>query len=125
MDKAPEKVTKNPKRVEAALKGRYKYMNKLKESILNDVKKCRAYTTNASNETISATNNSSNETTSAINTTISRSDDTYVYGVGILSVFAINVCVFLIFQASNKKLVNKKQDQSHNDFLCLKNLYNK
>ena len=125
MDKAPEKVTKNPKRVEAALKGRYKYMNKLKESILNDVKKCRAYTTNASNETISATNNSSNETTSAINTTISRSDDTYVYGVGILSVFAINVCVFLIFQAKNKKLVNKKHDQSHNDFLCLKNLYNK
>ena len=39
MDKTPEKVTKYPKSVEAARKGREKYMNKLKESILNDVKK--------------------------------------------------------------------------------------
>ena len=39
MDKTPEKVTKYPKPVEAARKGREKYMNKLKESILNDVKK--------------------------------------------------------------------------------------
>ena len=38
MDKA-EKVTKDPKRVEAARKGREKYMNKLKKSILNDTKK--------------------------------------------------------------------------------------
>ena len=39
MDKISEKVTKDPKRVEAARKGREKYMNKLKESILNDAKK--------------------------------------------------------------------------------------
>ena len=39
MDKTSEKVTKDPKRVEAACKGREKYMNKLKESILNDAKK--------------------------------------------------------------------------------------
>ena len=39
MDKTSEKVTKDPKRVEAARKGREKYMNKLKESILNDAKK--------------------------------------------------------------------------------------
>ena len=38
MNKAPEKVTKDPKRVEAAHKGREKCMNKLKERILNDVK---------------------------------------------------------------------------------------
>ena len=38
MDKTLE-VTKDPKRVEAARKGREKYMNKLKESILNDAKK--------------------------------------------------------------------------------------
>ena len=31
MDKAPGKVTKDPKRVEAARKGRDKYMNKLKK----------------------------------------------------------------------------------------------
>ena len=39
MDKTPEKVPKDPKRVEAARKSREKYMNKLKESILNDAKK--------------------------------------------------------------------------------------
>ena len=61
MDKTPEKVTrdKDPKRVEAARKGKEKYMNKLKESVLNDVKKGSGNTTNASNETNSATNNAS------------------------------------------------------------------
>ena len=39
MDKTLEKITKDPKRVEAARKGREKCMNKLKESILNDAKK--------------------------------------------------------------------------------------
>ena len=57
IDKTSEKVTKDPKRVEAADKGREKYMNKLQESILNNVKKGSGDTTNASNETTSATNN--------------------------------------------------------------------
>ena len=39
MDKTSQKVTKDRKRAEAARKGRENYMNKLKESILNDVKK--------------------------------------------------------------------------------------
>ena len=39
MDKTSQKVTKDRKRVEAAHKSREIYMNKLKESILNDVKK--------------------------------------------------------------------------------------
>ena len=61
MDKTPEKVTrdKDPKRVEVARKGKEKYMNKLKESVLNDVKKGSGNTTNASNEATSATNNAS------------------------------------------------------------------
>ena len=61
MDKTPEKVTrdKDSKRVEAARKGKEKYMNKLKESVLNDVKKGSGNTTNASNEATSATNNAS------------------------------------------------------------------
>ena len=104
MDKTPEKVTKDPKHVEAARKGREKYTNKLKESILNNVKKGREDTTNASNETTSATNNSSNETTDASNTTTTRSNDTYIYGVGIIAVLAIGVCVFFTFQAKNKKI---------------------
>ena len=116
MDQTQEKVTKekDPKCVEAARKGREKYMNKLKESILNDLKKGSGDTTNASNETTSATNNVSNETTSVTNSATTRSNDTYVYGVGILAVLAIGVCVFFAYnasQAKNKKPVNGKQDQ--------------
>ena len=105
MGKTPEKVTKDPKRVEAACKGREKYRNKLKESILNDVKKGSRNTTNASNETTSATNNASNETTSVTSTTISN--DTYVYGVGILAVLAIGVCVFLHITILRLKIKNR------------------
>ena len=41
-----------------------------------------------------------------------RSNDTYIYGVGILAVLAIGVCVFFGFNASPaKKLINDKTDQ--------------
>ena len=43
-----------------------------------------------------------------------RSIDTYIYGVGILAVLAIGVCVFFAYnnsQAKNKKQANEKQDQ--------------
>ena len=39
MDKIPQKVTKDPNNQDAARKGREKYMNELKESIITDVKK--------------------------------------------------------------------------------------
>ena len=62
MGKKPEKVTKDkdPKLAEAARKGRKKYMNNLRESILNDVKKGSGDTTNASSETSGSTNNAIN-----------------------------------------------------------------
>ena len=43
-----------------------------------------------------------------------KSNDSYVYDVGILAVVAIGVCVFFAYnasQAKNKKPVNEKQDQ--------------
>ena len=41
-----------------------------------------------------------------------QSNDTYVYGVGILAVLAIGVCVFFAYNTSeNKKQANEKQDQ--------------
>ena len=42
-----------------------------------------------------------------------QSNDTYVYGVGMLAVLAIGVCVFFAYNTfpKNKKLVNEKQDQ--------------
>ena len=110
-DKTPEKVEKDkdPKRVETARRGKEKYMNKLKESILNNIKKGSGDTTNANNETTSANNNTSNETTSVTNTATTRSNDTYVYGVGIHAVLAIGVCVFFTYNASQAK--NKKNRQ--------------
>ena len=114
MDKTSEKVTKDPKRVKAARKGRENYMNKLKESILNDAKKGSGDTTNASNESTSATNTATTPATSTSNTTTTRSYDTYAYGVGILAVLAIGVCVFFVyntFQPKTKKQANEKQDQ--------------
>ena len=88
-------------------------MNKLNKSILNDVKKGSGDTTNASNEATSATNNASNETTSVTNTATTRSNDTYVYGVGIFAVLVIGACVFFAYNTSQaKKQANEeKQDQ--------------
>ena len=114
-DKTSEKVTKDPKRVETACKGREKYMNKLKESILNDAKKDDKDTINASNETTSTTN-------AAITpTTTTRSNDTYVYGIGMLAVLAIGVCVFFAHntsQAKNKKQANEKRINHQNEATC-------
>ena len=98
-------------------------MKKMKENILNDAKKgggdttnssneTTSPTTNSSNETTSSTNNSSNETTSITNTTTTRSNDSYVYGIGILAVLVIGVCVFFAYNTfQHKKLVNKNKDQ--------------
>ena len=111
MDKTSQKVTKYPKRVEAARKGRENYMNKLKESIFNDVKKGSGDTSNARNETTSATNTA---TTPANGTTNTALSDTYIYGVGIIAVLTIGVCAFFAYktsEAANKKQVNEKQDQ--------------
>ena len=101
MGKTSEEVTKDPKRVEEARKDREKYMNRSTESILNDVK-------NGSGDT----SNSSNETTSVTNTATTRSNDTYVYGIGVIAVVPISVCAFFAYNTfQSKKIVNEKQDQ--------------
>ena len=49
-----------------------------------------------------------------------QSNDTYVYGVGILTVLAIGVCVFFAYntsQAANKKQVNEKQPPNRRHML--------
>ena len=106
MDKTPEKTTKDPRRVEAAGKGRENYMNKLKESILNDAKKgsrgtstetpsaTNTATTPANGATSSANSATNTATTSTNSTTNTTTSDTYIYGTGILTVLAIGVCAF-------------------------------
>ena len=78
----------------------------MKENTLNDAKKGHSTNssnetassiTNSSNETTSVTNNASNETISVTNTATTRSNDTYVYGIGIVAVLAIGVCVCVYF----------------------------
>ena len=89
-------------------------MNKLKENILNDAEKGGRDTSNASDENTSATNTATAPATSTNSAATTRSSDTYAYGVGILAVLAIGVCVFFAYktsQAANKKQVNEKLDQ--------------
>ena len=87
MDKTSQKVTKDPKCVEVACKGRKNYMNKLKESILNDANKGGGDTSNASNETNSSVNQHCQPpVTSTSSNATTRPSDTYVYGTGILAV---------------------------------------
>ena len=72
-------------------------MKKRKEEILRDKKQSSIQPTVQSTEQSSL-----------------QSNGAYVYGVGILAVLVIGVCVFFAYktsQAENKKLVNKKQDQ--------------
>ena len=121
MEKTSEKVTKDPKHVEAARKGREKYMNKLKESILNDVKKGSGDTTNASSEATSATNNANNETSSFTNTATTGSNDTYVYGVGMLLSLPLVLLYFLhitLPRLKIKKPPMKNKINHKNDVIC-------
>ena len=123
MNKTSQKVTKNPKPVEAARKGRENYMNKLKESILNDSKKGSRDTSNASNETTSATRNARNETTGTNSTAITRSSDTYVYGVGILlSLPLVFACFLHTTRRQDKSSMNNLLNQNESYAL---DLYNK
>ena len=62
-----------------------------------------------------------------------RSNDTYVYGIGVLAVLAIGACVIFIYyntsQTKNKKQDNErlvaqheqeKQNQTLNDVICFR-----
>ena len=89
----------------------FKRCKKSGEDTTNSSYETTSPTTNSSNETTSATNNASNETTSVTNTTTARPNDTYVYGVGILAVPAIGVCVFFAnntFQPKNNNTSQRK-----------------
>ena len=112
MDKTSEKVTKDPKRVEAACKGREKYMNKLKESILNNAKKGSGDATNASNETISATNTA----TSLPPAPITPQDQVILMSMALVYLPSLpwTFVYFLhitLFNLKIKKQANEKQDQ--------------
>ena len=127
MDKTLQKVTKDPSRVEAACKGREKYMNKLKGNILSDAKKGSGYTTNASNQTTSATNTATTPATTTNTTTTTRSSDT-IWRWYTCCPCHWCLCNFLHITLSSLKIKNssmKNRINHQSDFMSLKDLYNK
>ena len=113
MDKTSEKVTKDPKRQEQGKKSHETYMKRLKEKILEDNQLPTPSPTDK--PTPSTSSSLGNPTTSTpLHTT--RSNDTYVYGVGIVAVLANGVCVFFAsntFQPKIKKLTNDRSTAQH------------
>ena len=95
-----KKVTKekNPNKVAAGKKSYETHMIKLKEDIL------RGSTSNATPSTTNATPSTTNATP---NTT--KSYVVHMYGVGILSILAVGLCIF--YYSSDKK-VEKKKDST-------------
>ena len=77
---------------------------KLKESILNDATNGGGRnTSNASNDT---TNTTTSANTSASNV-VTRSTDTYIYGVGIVAVLATGVSIFYAYNKISSQTPNK------------------
>ena len=78
-------------------------MKRLKEKVLED-----------NQLPTPSTSSSTGDPTLSTPSHATRPNDTYVYGVGMLAVLTIDVCVFFAyntFQPKNKKQVNEKKDQ--------------
>ena len=125
MDKTSEKVTKDRKGQERGKKSHEAYIKRLKQKMPEDnqlltpspTDKATPSTSSSTPPTSSSTGDSTPSTTTMPSTTLShtaRPNDTYVYGVGIVAVLAIGVCVFFGyngFPKNNKKVNEEKQDQ--------------
>ena len=123
MDKTSKKVTKDPRRQERGKKSHDTYTKRLKEKVLEDNLLPTSTPTDGSTPSTSSptgdptpsNSSSTGDPTSFTPSHTTRSNDTYIYGVGMLAILAIGVCVFFVYnasQAENKKQLNKKQDQS-------------
>ena len=91
-------------------------MKRLKEKIAYQDNQDKPTSSTPSPTGDSTTSNSSSIGNSTPSTPLhtTRSNDTYVYGVDVLAVLAIGVCLFFAYNASqdkNKKTVNEKQHQ--------------
>ena len=83
-------------------------MKRLKEKILEDNQMTTSSTSSSTSDVTPSTSSSTGDPTPSTPSHTTRSNDTYVYGVGILAVLAISVCVFFSYKTSQAK--NKKQD---------------
>ena len=124
MDKTSEKVTKDPKRQERGRKSHETYMKSLKENILEDNQLPTLTPTDMSMPSIPSStppiSSSTGDPTSSISSHTARTNDTYVYGIGILAVLAIGVCVFLqitLLRLKIKNLSVKNNTKHQNDVI--------
>ena len=99
MDKTSQKVTKDPKRQEHGRKSHDTYMKRLKKQILEDnqlpTPSLMGNSTPSTPSSTPSTSSPTGDSTPFIPSHAARSNDTYVYGIGIFAVLAIGVCVFL------------------------------
>ena len=97
MDKTSQKVTKDPKRQERGKKSHETYMKRLKEKILEDNQMPTPSTSSSTCDPTPSTSSSTDDPTPSMPSHATKSNDTYVYGVGMLAVLAIGVCVFFAY----------------------------
>ena len=93
----------DPRRVEQGKKSYETRMKRLKEKILED-----------NQLPILSPSSSTCDPTPSTFSHATRSNDTYIYGVGMLAALAIGACVFFAyntFRPKNKKQANEKKDQ--------------
>ena len=106
MNKTSKKVTKDLKRQERGKKSHETYMKRLKEKMLED--------NQMPSPSISPSTSDLTPSTPSMPSHTTRSNNTYVYGVGILAVFAIGAPVFFTYsQAKNKKQDNDRSTAQH------------
>ena len=107
MEKTPEKVTKDPKRQERSKKSHETCMKRLKEKILEDnqlpTPSPADRSTPSTPSSTPPTSSSTGDPTSSTPSHATKLNDTYVYGVGILAVLAIGVCVFFVYNTFQPK----------------------
>ena len=124
MDKTSVKVIKDPRRVEQGKKSYETCMERLKEKMLEKHQLPTPSTSSSicdptpsisspTGDPAPSTSSSTGEPTSSTFSHATRSNDTYVYGVGMISVLTNGVCIFFAYNTfpKNKKQANEKQDQ--------------
>ena len=78
-------------------------MKRLREKILKDNQTPAPSASSSTGDPTPSTSSSTGDPTPSTPCHATRSNDTYVYGVSMLAVLAIGVCVFFAYQTKNKK----------------------
>ena len=88
-------------------------MKRLKEKILEDNQLRTLSTSSSTEDPTPSISSSTGDPTPSTPFHTTTTNDTYVYGVGMFAVLAIDVCVFFAYQVKNKKQDNDCQTAQH------------